>query len=148
MRTENACLPSRVRLLCYTLVAVFPLLLAGCRTAGLETISGPATPAPVENSPVDPETGDLVAWWMSRTEGTPKGELVPVLVPHPHAIFIQWPKEEWFPDSAGKRLFAFYDNVQKKSWLTRDFDSFLAVVNRQPHDITVLQLDTCTVPRD
>ena len=132
-----------------------------CAVAGLEEkekTEPRATTAPVviERSHVDPETGDLIAFWkIGRGEGAPKGERVPVLVKHPYplvthqyAMFIQWPNEEWHPDSADKRVFIFYDDVAKKSYQTRDFDAFLKVVAKQPRDITLYLLDTCTVSRD
>lgn len=123
------------------------LLLAGCQnTTRLDTREA-MPPVVVESEHVDPESGNLIAWWMTRREGTPKGELVPVLVTHPYAIFIQWPSEEYYPDSADKRTFIFYDNVKKKSYQTRDFEAFLKVVAAQPRDISLLQFDTCTVSR-
>ncbi len=123
------------------------LLLAGCQnTTRLDTREA-MPPAVVESDHVDPESGNLIAWWMTRREGLPKGELVPVLVTHPYAIFIQWPSEKIHPDSADKRIFIFYDNAKKKSYQTRDFDAFLKVVAAQPHDISLLQFDTCTVSR-
>ena len=105
-------------------------------------------PAVIERSRVDPETGNLIAFWMVRSEGQPTNERVPVLVTHPYALFIQWPSEEYDPDSANQRLFVFYDNVAKKSYLTRDFDVFLDVVSKQPRDITLRQFETCTISRD
>jgi len=123
------------------------VLLVGC-TATAPVGTGPTAPAVIESSHVDPKTGNLIAWWMSRSEGTPKGELVPVLVTHPYAIFIQWPSEKYNPDSADKRIFLFYDNVAKKSYQTRNFDAFLGVVAKQPRNIALLQFDTCTVSRD
>ncbi len=134
-----------IRMTVPSLVAL--VLLVGCTaTAPLGTRT--TAPAVIESSHVDPKTGNLIAWWMARREGTPKGELVPVLVTHPYAIFIQWPSEEYYPDSADKRGFIFYDNVAKKSYQTRSFDAFLDVVAKQPRDITLLKFDTCTVSRD
>ena len=107
-------------------------------------------PAVIESSHIDSKTGNLIAWWMTKYEGAAKGEArprVPVLVTHPYAIFIQWRDEESDPNSADRRVFIFYDNVAKKSYQTESFDAFLNVVANQPHDITLLQHETCTASR-
>ena len=124
------------------------LLLGGCTQTGSEDSSRTKPPLVIESSHVDPATRNLIAWWMTRREGKPKGELVPVLVTHPYGIFIQWPREEFYPDSADKRVFIFYDNIAKTSYQTRSFNAFLDVVAKQPRDITLLQFDTCTEGRD
>jgi hypothetical protein len=100
------------------------------------------------DSPVDAKTGNLIAWWMSRREGTPKGELVPVLVEDPYAVFIQWPKADHGPDARKKRLFVFYDNVAKKRYRTKSFDDFLKIIESQAKGINVIEYGTCTVPRN
>lgn len=123
------------------------LILIGCQGTSRITTTEAMPSTVVESTHVDPKTGNLIAWWMTRREGTPKGELEPVLVTHPYAIFIQWPSEEYYPNSADKRIFIFYDNVTKKSYQTRDFDAFLKVVAAQPRGISLLQFDTC-VSRD
>jgi len=132
---------------CIYVLAGAWLLLSGCDQSGPKEITSTDPPVVVESSHVDPETGNLIALWMIRTEGTPKGERVPVLVPHPYAIYILWPRAENHPEPADKRIFIFYDNVAKKSYQTRSFDAFLQVVANQPRDITLLQIDTCTVSR-
>jgi len=71
-----------------------------------------------------------------------------VLVDTPYAIFIQWLNEEYFPDSADKRVFIFYDNVKKKSYQTRNFDAFLDMLAKLPRGITLYKYDTCTILRD
>jgi hypothetical protein len=76
-----------------------------------------------------------------------EGKLDPVLVPHPYAVYIYWPSEEYVPNSAADRVFIFYDNVKKRSYQTRDYDAFVRVVAQQPRDITLLQFETCSVPR-
>jgi hypothetical protein len=128
-------------------IAAACLFLAGCQNAARVETPEAMPPVVVESDHVDPESGNLIAWWMTRREGTPKGELVPVLATHPYAIFIQWPSEEYCPDSADKRIFLFYDNVKKKSYQTRDFEAFLKVVAAQPRDIRLRQFDTCTQSR-
>ena len=127
-------------------IAAF-LIVSGCATESQKDLGGQISNKVIESSCVDPETGNLIAWWMVRREGTPKGEKVPVLVTHPYAIFIQWPNEEWCPDSVNKRIYIFYDNVVKKSYQTRDFDTFLNILAAQPHNISLLQFETCSDPR-
>ena len=115
------------------------VLLAGC---------APAAPAVIERSCVDPESGNLVAFWMVLDHGADRGKREPVLVTYPHAVFVQWPREGYYPNSAAKRLFMVYDNVAKKSYLTRDFDAFLTVISNLPRDTVIGQFDTCTMSRN
>lgn len=123
------------------------LILAGCATEDRENLNRDNPKQVIESTRVDPETGNLIAWWMTRREGTPKGQRVAVLVPCSYAVYIEWPNEQWCPNSADKRIFVFYDNVAKKSYRTNDFDTFLNILAAQPRDIQLLQFDTCSGPR-
>lgn len=122
---------------------VLALAVVGGCAATVRAPQSTAEPAVIESSHVDPESGDLIALWMPMREG----KLEPVLVPHPYAVYILWPRPEDHPEPADKRIFIFYDNVAKKSYQTTDYDAFLAVVARQPRGITLLQIETCTVAR-
>jgi len=111
---------------------------------------GVGMPVVIESSHVDPDSGNLIAWWMVRDHGPTPGELEPVLVTHPYAVFIQWPNEEWtlHAHAANKRIFMLYDNVAKKSYQTRNVAAFLDLVSKLPRDSTIARFDTCTVTRN
>ena len=128
----------RITILAYIGVTAF----GGC-TGTTPMRRSTSAPAVIESSHVDPKTGDLIALWMPMRGG----KLEPVLVPHTYAVYILWPSPEGYPEPVNKRLFIFYDNVAKKCYQTEDYDAFLAVVSRQPSDITLLQIETCTVGR-
>jgi hypothetical protein len=126
------------------------MLIAGAAGGCSQPVqpAGPASAsAVIESSHVDPNTGNLIALWMPMRG--PKGGQVlqPVLVSHPYEVYINWPSEENEPNSAAKRFYIFHDNVGKKSYQTKDYDAFLAVVARQPRGISLIQIETCSVPR-
>lgn len=121
----------------FVLVVAF---LAGCASRGPSLVS--------ESSHVDPKTGDLIALWMPMRDAAGRPDrLDPILVPAPYAVYVAWPNPEYDPDFAAHRIFIFYDNVAKRSYQTRDYDAFLAVLSRQPVGISIVQIDTCTLSR-
>ena len=132
------------RLLIVVMLSAFAA--AGC-PGPTQPIQGKVAPAVIESSHIDPNTGNLIALWMPM-RGSKGGQyLLPVLVSHPYEVYINWPREEYEPNSAAKRFYIFHDNVAKKSYQTKDYDAFLAVVARQPRGISLIQIETCSVPR-
>jgi len=118
------------------------LLASGC-TLTDRSPQKTSIPGVIESAHVDPETGNLIALWLPRDTG----KLDAVLVTCPYAVYIYWPNPEYVPNAAESRVFIFYDNVGKKSYQTRDYSTFLAVVAEQPQGIELLRFETCSMPR-
>lgn len=90
---------------------------------------------------VDPETGNLIAFWLKypdNPEDYPEREK-PVLVTEPYAVLMVWHE--------GEKRFFIYDNRMKKTLKTDDFDAFLDELAGLPRGIAIQRFDTCTVPR-
>ena len=90
---------------------------------------------------VDPETGNLIAFWLvypDNPEYYPQKEK-PVLVTEPYAVYL-----EWLDDA---RRFYIYDNVTKQTFSTSDFEAFLKQLGSLPQDIAIQRFDTCCASR-
>ncbi len=123
------------------------LLCGGCAQVETVTIDGQMIEGAVQRSHRDLQSGNLIALWKEKAQRDGTKVLEPVLVTHPYAMFIYWPKPEWVKGKYAKRVFVFYDNVKKVIYQTKDYDTFLKVVSLQPKNIELVQIETCTVPR-
>lgn len=119
------------------LIAGGCLLLSGCEGTGPKEISGTEPSLAVESPHVDPETGDLIAFWLLYPDNPkyyPQKEK-PVLVTEPYAVYLEW--------LDGVRRFYVYDNVKKRVFGTSDFEAFLKQLGSLPEGIVVQRFDTC-----
>jgi len=121
------------------------IFLVGCVGGKVGEVASPEVKGVSRKAYVDEKSGNLIALWMNNVEGEKTPKLEAVLVESPYAMFICWPNPEYVPKEQRVYLFIMYDNVRKKCWLTRDYGQFLQIVDNQPKNITIEQLDTCTV---
>ena len=115
--------------------AVFGMILAcaGCAESP-EPKTAPDAAASGGKGNVDPETGNLIAFWLVYQDREE-----PVLVTEPYAVYL-----EWFGDV---RRFYIYDNQAKHTVKAKDFDEFLKRLQGLPEGIAIQRFDTCTVSR-
>jgi len=90
------------------------------------------TASKVQESNINPETGNLIALWVMLPE---KEEAI--IITKPYAVFMQW--------YGDVKQFRFYDNIKKTITKTNDFDAFLARLAAMPKGTEIQKYDTCTV---
>lgn len=104
------------------------LIISGCNNPKKQLIK-------IQNSNIDPVTGNLIVLWIQYHCNTEK----PVIVTEPYAVYMEW--------RGDFKLFYLYDNIQKITYKTTNFDIFLEGLVSLPQETEIQQFDSCTATR-
>ncbi|MEN8128264.1 MAG: hypothetical protein ABFR90_10755 [Planctomycetota bacterium] len=105
------------------------VMIGGCNNPNTHLIK-------IQKSNIDPKTGNLIVLWLQCRRCGKEG---PIIVTEPHAVYMEWYKDF--------KVFYIYDNVQKITYKTTNFDVFLEGLKTLPEGTKIQQFDSCTAPR-
>ena len=100
-------------------------VVGGCDGAGRQLVK-------VGKSNIEASTGNLIALWMTYRDK----EDVAIVVTEPYAVYMEWRGDD--------KLFYLYDNVQKITYKTTNFDAFLEGLEGLAAGTKIQRFDTCT----